>query len=146
MKTKLSLFAIASFMLLCANTFAQDPNFCVFFCFGQSNMEGAARPLPEYNTVDSRLYFTAEGYRKLGCRYAVKIILDNLYADKKAIPMIVIMPNGRAMKDDRATGNINAQGKLYKNAFPMGDVKLLDGPFKQARDLNTKVLLEYDVD
>jgi DUF1680 family protein len=28
----------------------------------------------------------------------------------------------------------------------MGDVKLLDGPFKQARDLNTKVLLEYDVD
>ena len=30
------------------------------------------------------------------------MILDNLYADSKIEPMIVIMPNGRAMKDDRA--------------------------------------------
>lgn len=31
---------------LCATTvvFAQDPNFYIFLCFGQSNMEGAARP------------------------------------------------------------------------------------------------------
>ena len=35
-----------------------------------------------------------------------QIILDNLYADKKIEPMIVVMPNGRAMKDDRAVGNI----------------------------------------
>ena len=35
-----------------------------------------------------------------------QVILDNLYADRKAEPMIVIMPNGRAMKDDRAVGNI----------------------------------------
>ncbi|MFN8257083.1 MAG: alpha/beta hydrolase-fold protein [Bacteroidales bacterium] len=34
------------------------------------------------------------------------VILDNLYADKKIEPMVVVMPNGRAMKDDRATGNI----------------------------------------
>ena len=27
------------------------------------------------------------------------VILDNLYADKKATPMIVVMPNGRASKD-----------------------------------------------
>ena len=33
-------------------------------------------------------------------------ILDNLYAEKKIVPMIVVMPNGRAMKDDRAVGNI----------------------------------------
>lgn len=33
-------------------------------------------------------------------------ILDNLYAENKLEPMIVIMPNGRAMKDDRAIGNI----------------------------------------
>lgn len=33
-------------------------------------------------------------------------ILDNLYADGKAEPMIIVMPNGRAMKDDRAIGNI----------------------------------------
>ena len=33
-------------------------------------------------------------------------ILDNLYVDKKIEPMIVVMPNGRAMKDDRGVGNI----------------------------------------
>jgi enterochelin esterase-like enzyme len=30
---------------------------------------------------------------------APDVILDNLYADKKAVPMIVVMPNGRASKD-----------------------------------------------
>jgi enterochelin esterase-like enzyme len=30
-----------------------------------------------------------------------QVILDNLYADKKIEPMIVVMPNGRAIKDDR---------------------------------------------
>ncbi len=41
-----------------------------------------------------------------------QLILDNLYAEKKIEPMIVVMPNGRAMKDDRATGNIMAQDKV----------------------------------
>ncbi|WP_194776793.1 alpha/beta hydrolase-fold protein [Pararhodonellum marinum] len=41
-----------------------------------------------------------------------QIILDNLYADGKIEPMIVVMPNGRAMKDDRATGNIMAPDKV----------------------------------
>lgn len=40
----------------------------------------------------------------------------------------------------------HAQEKLYKNEFPSGDVKLLDGPFKHAQDLNIHVLLEYDTD
>lgn len=35
-----------------------------------------------------------------------QIILDNLYAEGKLHPMIVIFANGRAMKDDRAVGNI----------------------------------------
>lgn len=39
-------------------------------------------------------------------------ILDNLYADRKIVPMIVVMPNGRAMKNDRATGNIMAADKI----------------------------------
>ncbi len=30
-----------------------------------------------------------------------EIILDNLIAEKKAVPMIIVMPNGRAQKDDR---------------------------------------------
>ena len=44
------------------------------------------------------------------------------------------------------TGMTQAQEKLYPNEFPLGDVKLLDGPFKHARDLNIEVLLKYDVD
>ena len=35
-----------------------------------------------------------------------QVILDNLYAEHRLEPMIVVMPNGRAMKDDRAIGNI----------------------------------------
>lgn len=35
-----------------------------------------------------------------------QVILDNLYAQKKVQPMIVVLPNGRAMKDDRAVGNV----------------------------------------
>jgi len=35
-----------------------------------------------------------------------QVILDNLYAEEKIEPMIVVMPNGRAMKDDRAVGDI----------------------------------------
>lgn len=42
--------------------------------------------------------------------------------------------------------DIQAQDRLYKNTFPLGDVELLDGPFKHAQELNLKVLMEYDVD
>jgi len=41
-----------------------------------------------------------------------QVILDNLYAEKKVEPMIVVLPNGRAMKDDRTTGNIMAPDKV----------------------------------
>jgi len=41
---------------------------------------------------------------------------------------------------------LSAQEKLYVNEFPLSDVKLSGGPFKQARDLNIKTLLEYNVD
>src|SRR5258705_12270616 len=34
-----------------------------------------------------------------------EIILDNLIADKKAVPMIIVMPNGRAQPDDRPGPN-----------------------------------------
>lgn len=34
------------------------------------------------------------------------VLFDNLIADKKAVPMIVVMPNGRAQKNDRAEGNV----------------------------------------
>ncbi|UOE39523.1 alpha/beta hydrolase [Chryseobacterium oryzae] len=40
------------------------------------------------------------------------VILDNLYAQGKLEPMIVVLPNGRAMKNDRATGDIFAKDKV----------------------------------
>jgi enterochelin esterase-like enzyme len=41
------------------------------------------------------------------------VILDNLYADKKAAPMIVVMPNGRAAKDVTARGPIPKQSPAF---------------------------------
>lgn len=41
-----------------------------------------------------------------------QVVLDNLYAEGKIEPMIVVMPNGRAMKDDRAIGNVMAPDKV----------------------------------
>ena len=34
------------------------------------------------------------------------IILDNLYSQKKAEPMIIVMPNGRALPNDKPEGNV----------------------------------------
>ena len=42
-----------------------------------------------------------------------EIILDNLIADKKAEPMIIVMPNGRAQPDDRAGGNAMATAPAF---------------------------------
>jgi len=60
-------------------------------------------------------------------------ILDNLYADGKLVPMIVVMPNGRAMKDDRAIGNIMAPDKVA--AFAAFEQDLLTDliPFIESR-------------
>ncbi len=41
------LTTIALLFLLSTNTFAQDPNFYIYLCFGQSNMEGNARFEPQ---------------------------------------------------------------------------------------------------
>lgn len=70
-----------------------------------------------------------------------QIILDNLYAKGKLTPMIVVLPNGRAMKDDRATGNIMAKDKveafatfekdLLNDLIPYVEKKL---PVKKDRD------------
>lgn len=41
------------------------------------------------------------------------VILDNLYADKKAVPMLVLMPNGRASKDLTARDPIPKQSPAF---------------------------------
>ncbi len=43
------------------------------------------------------------------------VILDNLIADGKARPMIVVMPNGRAQKDDSAGPNAMATAPAFAN-------------------------------
>jgi len=43
------------------------------------------------------------------------VILDNLIADGKAEPMIIVMPNGRAQKNDRAEGNVFATAPAFAN-------------------------------
>lgn len=53
-----------------------------------------------------------------------QVIFDNLYAENKLEPMIVVLPNGRAMKDDRATGNIMAPDKVQ--AFATFEQDLLN--------------------
>ena len=44
-----------------------------------------------------------------------EIILDNLITDKKAVPMIIVMPNGRAQKDDRPGPNAMGTAPAFGN-------------------------------
>ncbi|HSJ67327.1 MAG TPA: alpha/beta hydrolase-fold protein, partial [Anditalea sp.] len=53
-----------------------------------------------------------------------EVIMDNLYADNKVKPMIIVLPNGRAMKDDRAGGNIFEPEKVQ--AFATFEKDLLE--------------------
>jgi enterochelin esterase-like enzyme len=50
------------------------------------------------------------------------VLLDNLIADGQAAPMIIVMPNGRAQKNDRAEGDIFAAAP----AFATFERELLD--------------------
>jgi len=62
-------------------------------------------------------------------------LFDNLIADGKAVPMIVVMPNGRAQKNDRAEGNVMASAP----AFATFERDLLD-------DLIPAIEAKYSVD
>ena len=60
MKNKIaSLFLFMAFPLLNMNVEAQDKNFHIYLCFGQSNMEGAAPIEPQYTEVDERFQMMA---------------------------------------------------------------------------------------
>ncbi len=58
-------------------------------------------------------------------------IMDNLLADGKVEPMIIVMPNGRAQKNDRAEGNVFAsapafaafEGDLLNDVIPAIEAK-----------------------
>jgi enterochelin esterase-like enzyme len=42
------------------------------------------------------------------------IMMDNLLADGKSAPMIVVMPNGRAQPNDRAEGNVYSHAQAFE--------------------------------
>jgi hypothetical protein len=54
MKIKLGLIIIIGFLLSNIKSLSQDPDFYIFLCLGQSNMEGNARIQPQDTTVDTR--------------------------------------------------------------------------------------------
>jgi enterochelin esterase-like enzyme len=62
---------------------------------------------------------------------APEVILDNLLADGKLVPMIVVLPNGRAQPNDRAEGDVFASAP----AFGKFDQDLLKDiiPFVEAK-------------
>lgn len=62
-----------------------------------------------------------------------QVIFDNLYAQGKMEPMLVIMPNGRAMTDDRAGGNVMAPDRVA--AFSTFEKDLLNDliPYVESR-------------
>jgi len=41
------------------------------------------------------------------------VLLDNLLAEQKVVPMILVMPNGRAQKNDRAEGNVMSTAPAF---------------------------------
>jgi len=61
------------------------------------------------------------------------IIMDNLYAEQKAAPMIIVMPNGRALPNDKAEGNIYSQE--MQQGFANFERDLIDDliPFIQSK-------------
>jgi len=61
MKIKLIMFSLAAFVSLATNALADpDPNFYIYLCFGQSNMESGGRMDEQDRTVDPRFQVMAD--------------------------------------------------------------------------------------
>lgn len=73
----------------------------------------------------------------------VDALLDNLIADGKALPMIVVMPNGRAQKNDRPEGDVFAaapafadfEKDLFADVIPTVDARFSTIPDRDHRAL-----------
>ncbi|WP_375437496.1 alpha/beta hydrolase-fold protein [uncultured Hymenobacter sp.] len=132
-------FLLASLVLLAANTALAQPTVKEAPAgFDQpkpgiatGKLDSISYPSATVGTVRKALVYTPPGYSK-NKKYPVlyllhgiggdekewlkggkpQVILDNLYAEGKLKPMLVVMPNGRAMKDDRAVGNIYGPEKV----------------------------------
>src|SRR4029453_1127819 len=61
MKMKLIMCSLAVFLLFVANASADpDPNFYIYLCFGQSNMESGGKMDESDRTVDKRFQVMAD--------------------------------------------------------------------------------------
>jgi enterochelin esterase-like enzyme len=72
-----------------------------------------------------------------------EIILDNLIAEKKSVPMIIVMPNGRAQPDDRPGTNAMATapafGKFDKDLI--GDlIPFIESNYSVKKDRENRAL------
>src|SRR5438445_9720337 len=72
-----------------------------------------------------------------------EIILDNLIADQKAEPMIIVMPNGRAQPDDRpgpnAMSTAPAFGKFDQD--PLGSlIPFIEAKYSAIKDRESRAL------
>jgi enterochelin esterase-like enzyme len=74
---------------------------------------------------------------------APDVILDNLYADKKAVPMIVVLPNGRAAKNVTARDPIPRQSPAFA-AFEQDLLKdlipFIESKYPVKRDRESRAL------
>lgn len=75
-----------------------------------------------------------------------QVIFDNLYANDALEPMIVVMPNGRAMKNDRAEGNIFSQDKVqafatFENDLLNDLIPFIEKKFKVFKDRKNKAIV-----
>ena len=69
------------------------------------------------------------------------LLMDNLLAAGKAVPMILVMPNGRAQKDDRPIGDVFAsapafavfEGDLLKDLIPF-----IEGKYSVIREAKSR--------
>ncbi len=60
MKKKYGMFLLAGLLIMNMNLFSQDPDFYIYLCIGQSNMEGFPRTIEKQDsTVDSRFQVMA---------------------------------------------------------------------------------------
>jgi trehalose-phosphatase len=132
------LFALATVFLVNMSVYSQEPvkpgppGFDVLRdSIAHGKIDTLTYKSKSVDTLRRTLIYTPPGYSKKN-KYPVlyllhgiggdekewlnggkpQVILDNLYAQGKIEPMIVVMPNGRAMKNDRATGNIMAPDKV----------------------------------
>jgi len=138
MKTRLLILRLVILITFSSTVLAQEPVKQPLPGFDQlrtaiahGNLDSITYTSQTVGTERKALVYTPPGYTK-NKKYPVlyllhgiggdekewlkggspQVILDNLYAEGKATPMIIVMPNGRAMKDDRATGNIMAPDKV----------------------------------